>query len=331
MAKLKHPIGEAKESSIFGSLTEDEFYSRHSVTHSTEYITNSRGLKQFTHWWLPKPPAKPIAVIAVLHGFTGDTDWFIKLNSTYFAESGFAVCALDQQGHGLSDGLQFYIPDINPLVNDSIEFFDKFREKHAPGLPAFIYAESLGATMGLHITFRQKGAWDGIVLASAMCGISRAAYPPWPLEHVASVLAWLIPTWSVIPTQGMEASVGSKEEWKRNLALARPWRMKVSKLRVGTAREILRSCNEIKKRYGEVEVPFFIVHGELDKACDPECVKELYTRAASEDKTMKIYPGMWHQLVIEPQENVDLVFGDIVEWIKTRALRAATAKGDNDI
>jgi alpha-beta hydrolase superfamily lysophospholipase len=323
---LKHPIGEANESSIFGSLTEDEFYDRHSVSHSTEYVTNSRGLKQFTHWWLPKPPTKPTAVIAVLHGFTGDTDWFVKLNCTYFAESGFAVCALDQQGHGLSDGLEFYIPDINPLINDSIEFFDRFRETHAPGLPAFIYGESLGASIGLQITFRQKGAWDGVVLASAMCGISQSAYPPWPLEHVVSLAAWVIPTWSVIPTGGMEASVASKEEWKHTLALARPWRMRVPKLRVATAREILRSCVDLQRRFEEVEVPFLIVHGELDKACDPECAKELYARASSKDKTMKIYPGMLHQLVIEPQENVDLVFGDVVEWIKTRASQPA-AKG----
>ncbi|XP_071724639.1 caffeoylshikimate esterase-like [Rutidosis leptorrhynchoides] len=323
---VKHPIGEANESSIFGSLTEDEFYHRHSVTHSSEFITNSRGLNQFTHWWFPKPPTKPTAVIAVLHGFTGDSDWFVKLNSAFFAESGFIVCALDYQGHGLSEGLEFHIPDINPIIDDCIEFIDRFREKHAPDLPAFIYGESLGAAIALYITFRQKGAWDGIVLASAMCGISRQAYPPWPLEHLGSLVARFIPTWRVIPTEGMETSVASKEEWKRKLALARPWRMKIPRLRVATALEILRLCNDIQGHFEEVEVPFLIVHGELDGACDPECVKELYKRASSKDKTITIYPDMWHQLVIEPQENVDLVFGDIVDWIKTRT----TAKSRDD-
>ncbi|MCI03325.1 caffeoylshikimate esterase-like, partial [Trifolium medium] len=53
--------------------------------------------------------------------------------------------------------------------------------------------------------------------------------------------------------------------------------------------------------------------------CDPACVEELYSRAGSKDKTLKIYDGMWHQLVGESEENVELVFGDILEWLTKRA------------
>ncbi|XP_071724642.1 caffeoylshikimate esterase-like [Rutidosis leptorrhynchoides] len=323
---VKHPIGEANESSLFGSLTEDEFYDRHSVSHSTEFFTNSRGLRQYTQWWLPKPPTKPIALITVLHGFTGEANWFITLTSTFLAESGFAVCAIDFEGHGLSEGLEYYIPDINLIVDDCIEFFDLFREKHAPGLPAFLYAESLGGAIALYITFRQKGAWDGLVLTSSLIGISRKSYPPWPMEHVLSLAAWLLPTWLGVPTRGTDPNLSFKEEWKQKLAEARPRRLKVAKLRLGTARELLRLCKELQGRFEEVEVPLLIVHGEEDLSCDPECVKALYNRASSEDKTIRMYPGMFHQIVGEPQESVDMVFGGVVEWIKTRALRASHAE-----
>lgn len=62
-----------------------------------------------------------------------------------------------------------------------------------------------------------------------------------------------------------------------------------------------------------------IVHGGDDVVCDPASVEELYRRCSSRDKTIKIYPGMWHQLIGESEENVDLVFEDVLDWIKTRS------------
>ena len=69
-------------------------------------------------------------------------------------------------------------------------------------------------------------------------------------------------------------------------------------------------------------MPLLVAHGGDDVVCDPACVEELHARAASKDKTLKIYPGMWHQMVGEPEENVELVFGDMLEWLRTRAQRA---------
>lgn len=320
---VQHPVAEANEQSPFGPLSAPEFYARHQVTHSSEYITNSRGFKLFTQWWAPLPPTKTIGFIAVVHGFTGESSWFVQLTSVLFAKSGFAVCAIDHQGHGFSDGLDgliYHIPDINPVVDDCVQYFKTFRDTHAPNLPAFLYAESLGGAIALYITLRQKGAWDGLILNGAMCGISDKIKPPWPLEHLLFIVAAVVPTWHVVPTRGSLPRISFKEERKLKLALASPNRREV-RPRAATALELLRVCRELQGKFEEVDVPLLIVHGGDDLVCDPECVKELYRRATSGDKTLKIYPGMWHQLIGEPEENVNLVFGDMIEWLKSRAER----------
>ncbi|KAK4754566.1 hypothetical protein SAY87_002670 [Trapa incisa] len=318
---VKHPIAEADENNIFGSLTEDEFYARHSVTHGFEYVINPRGLKIFTQWWTPTK-AEPVGIIAMVHGYTSESSWLVQLTSILFAESGFAVCGIDHQGHGFSGGLRRHIPDINPVVDDCISFFDSFRSRYRQDLPAFLYAESLGGAIGLYITFRQKRLWDGLVLNAAMCGISAKFKPPWPLEHLLSIAAILIPTWCVVPTRGTIPEVSFKEEWKRKLALASP-RRSVARPRAATAAEFVRICKELQGRFEEVEVPLIIVHGGGDVVCDPECVKELYSRASSKDKTLRIYEGMWHQMVGEPEESTNKVFGEVLEWLKSRAERRA--------
>ncbi|KAF3433930.1 hypothetical protein FNV43_RR25033 [Rhamnella rubrinervis] len=321
-----HPVADANESSPFGTLTPDEFYARHSVAHGSNYVTNPRGLKIFTQWWTPLPPAEIIGTLALVHGFTGESSWFIQLTAIHFAKAGFATCAIDHQGHGFSDGLTTHIPDINPVVDDCIAFFYDFRSRYSPSLPSFLYSESLGGAIALLITLRPGAGkpWDGLILNGAMCGISAKFKPPWPLEHLLSLAAAVIPTWRVVPTRGSIPEVSFKEEWKRKLAVASP-RRTVAKPRAATAYELVRICKELQERFEEVEVPLLIVHGGEDVICDPACVEELYRRAASKDKTLKIHPGMWHQLIGESQKDVDMVYGQMVDWLRSRAQHASAA------
>nr|WKA69986.1 putative esterase 1 [Crocosmia x crocosmiiflora] len=303
MAAVHHPVADASESSPFGDLSPAEFYSRHNVAHSTSSFLNPDNLRIFTQTWTPLPPTPIIGTVCVVHGFTGESSWFVQLTSVLLAEHGFAVCALDHMGHGFSDGLHSHIPDIRPVVRDCVSAFTSFRSSYA-SLPSFLYSESLGGAIALliHLAGGGAGEWQGIVLNGAMCGISAKFKPPWPLEHLLSVAAAVMPTWQVVPTRGSIP-----------------------------AQELVRVCREVQSRFEEVTVPFLIVHGEEDVVCDPACAMDLYRRARSEDKTIKIYPGLWHQLVGESNEDVDKVFGDVVNWLKERALRADAAAGDKSV
>lgn len=214
MSKYKHPIAEANESSPFGSLSPPEFYARHSVSHGSEFITSKQNLKLFTQWWAPQQiPLK--GIVCVVHGFTGESSWFVQLTAVHVAKHGFAVCAIDHMGHGFSEGLVAHLPDIGAVVDECVLFFDSFRARHAPDLPAFLYSESLGGAIALLITLRREGVapsrrFDGVVLNGAMCGISDKFKPPWPLEHFLSIAAFLIPTWCVVPTRGSLPNVSFK-------------------------------------------------------------------------------------------------------------------------
>jgi len=66
-----------------------------------------------------------------------------------------------------------------------------------------------------------------------------------------------------------------------------------------------------------------VLHGEADIVTDPEVSRALYEKASSIDKTIKLYPGMWHALTSgEPDENVDVVFTDIIKWLDKRSDRS---------
>lgn len=69
----------------------------------------------------------------------------------------------------------------------------------------------------------------------------------------------------------------------------------------------------------QVTLPFFVLHGEADIVTDPEVSRALYEQASSRDKTIKLYPGMWHGLTSgETDENIEIVFADIIAWLDKR-------------
>lgn len=62
-----------------------------------------------------------------------------------------------------------------------------------------------------------------------------------------------------------------------------------------------------------------VLHGEEDKVTDISVSMQLHEVASSLDKTIKLYPGMWHGLLYgEPPENQDIVFNDIIDWVENR-------------
>ncbi|KAE8795569.1 caffeoylshikimate esterase-like [Hordeum vulgare] len=324
---MVHPVAEADERSPFGGLTAEEYYARHGVTHTSSTFVNPRGLRIFTQRWVPSGDAPVLGAIAVVHGFTGESSWMVLLTAVHFAKQGFAVAAVDHQGHGFSEGLQAHIPDIGPVLDDCEAAFAPFRADHPPPLPCFLYGESLGGAIALLLHLRDKARWrDGAVLNGAMCGVSPRFKPPWPLEHLLWAAAAVAPTWHVAFTRGNIPGRSFKVGWKRALALASP-RRTTAPPRAATALELLRVCRELQARFEEVELPLLAVHGGEDTVCDPACVEEMHRRAGSRDKTLRVYPGMWHQIVGEPEENVEEVFADIVGWLKARAAKAAAGAG----
>ncbi|PPR89075.1 hypothetical protein GOBAR_AA31614 [Gossypium barbadense] len=71
----------------------------------------------------------------------------------------------------------------------------------------------------------------------------------------------------------------------------------------------------------KVTLPFFVLHGEADIVTDPEVSKAFNEKSSSSDKTIKLYPGMWHGLTSgEPDESIEIVFTDITAWLDKQLL-----------
>ncbi|KAG8485621.1 hypothetical protein CXB51_018956 [Gossypium anomalum] len=282
-----------------------------------DHIRNSRGTLLFTCRWLPLI-SSPKALVFLCHGYGMECSGFMRECGTRLAAAGYAVFGIDYEGHGRSKGARCYIKKFENIVNDCSNFFksicaqEEYRDKSR-----FLYGESMGGAVALLLHKKDPSFWNGAVLVAPMCKISEKVKPHPVVVNILTKMEEIIPKWKIVPTKDVIDSAFKdpiKREVIRNNKL-----IYQDKPRLKTALEMLRTSISLEDGLNEVTLPFFVLHGEADIVTDPEVSKALYEKASSKDKTIKLYPGMWHGLTSgEPDENIEIVFADITAWLDKR-------------
>ncbi|XP_051128723.1 caffeoylshikimate esterase [Andrographis paniculata] len=303
----------------WGDISEEDYYRQQGIKSSNSFYASPRGLNLFTRSWRPLDSEPTRGVVCMVHGYGNDVSWSFQGTPIFLAQNGFACFALDLEGHGKSEGLKAYVPSVDDVVSDCLAFFS-FVLTQDPGienLPRFLYGESMGGAICLLMHFRRPDFFRGAVLIAPMCRISDNVKPKWPIPEILTVVAKFAPTLGIVPTADLlEKSVKVSE--KKVIGAMNPLRYG-GKPRLGTVQELLRVTDYVSGKLGEVDIPFIVIHGKADVVTDPEVSRELYESAKSADKSIKIYEGMMHSLLFgETDENIAIVRGDILKWLKDR-------------
>ncbi|KAI7729862.1 hypothetical protein M8C21_007752, partial [Ambrosia artemisiifolia] len=268
MAKKKPIEGVSDQMNAIASQNLDHAPARRRVrlafTHVQEQLDhvlfkwfemNSKGQEIFCKSWLPKPGVRIKAAVCFVHGY-GDT-------CTFFFE-GIAK-RIAAAGYGR--------PEVR-------------------GMPRFLLAQSMGGAVALKVHLKEQREWDGVVLVAPMCKISEEMKPPEPLQKVLIFLSRLMPKAKLVPTKDL-AELAFRDPQKRKLADYNVISYS-DQTRLKTAVELLNITNELESEVEKVSAPLLILHGAADKVTDPNISKFLYEKAASKDKTLKLYDGSYH-------------------------------------
>ena len=80
--------------------------------------------------------------------------------------------------------------------------------------------------------------------------------------------------------------------------------------------ELLSAMMRITAEAGKLTLPLIIVQGAEDILVEPSGAQMLYDKASSEDKTLRIYDGMYHEVFNEPDR--EQVLKDVENWLETQ-------------
>ncbi|KAI3502433.1 hypothetical protein L1887_30502 [Cichorium endivia] len=276
---------------------------------------NSKGQEIFCKSWLPKPGVRIKAAVCFLHGYGDTCTFFFEGIAKKIAASGYGVYAIDHPGFGLSEGLHGYIPNFGDLVDNAIEQYTKIKGRpEVRGLPRFLLGQSMGGAVALKVHLKEQCEWDGVVLVAPMCKIAEEMKPPVPLQKILIFLSRFMPKAKLVPQKDL-AELAFRDQQKRKLADYNVISYS-DQTRLKTAVELLNATNELEYEVEKVSSPLLILHGAEDKVTDPTISKFLYEKAASKDKSLKLYDGSYHCILEgESDDKILEVLDDIIAWL----------------
>eukprot|EP00520_Triparma_pacifica_P018880 CAMPEP_0118658346 /NCGR_PEP_ID=MMETSP0785-20121206/14518_1 /TAXON_ID=91992 /ORGANISM="Bolidomonas pacifica, Strain CCMP 1866" /LENGTH=319 /DNA_ID=CAMNT_0006551355 /DNA_START=103 /DNA_END=1059 /DNA_ORIENTATION=- len=281
------------------------------VQYKESYWVNSRGMCLLSYIMKPTS-APPKGVLMYCHGYGDQASWLKASEYRRVVKAGYAVMAVEYEGHGRSDGVLVAFPSFQGLAEDVREFMEQTYNENFKGLNLFVGGESMGGAVAYTVATTSKLV-SGAVLICPMCKIHDHLKPP---KFVIDAMYKIVGPPGTINEIGLLPVAPSKSVNDNSFKITEKKELSQStmstyqrKPRLAVARELLDTTDRIAKELHTFDLPFIVLHGKADVVTDPELSKQLYDSAKSKDKTIKLYDGMWHTLTSgEPEENINKVF-----------------------
>jgi acylglycerol lipase len=243
--------------------------------------------------WAP-PEGTPVrAAVVVVHGLGDHARRYAGLAQALNAQ-GVAVLAQDHRGHAGSGGARQRIDSVEQAAGD-VQLALQQAARRWPGVPLVLHGHSFGGLVVTHVAAAAAQPLAGLIVSSA--ALQRPA-------GVSGVQIGIVRTLSALaPGLGLEPLEASKvvREPAAQAALTADPLIAREKLPARTVAALLTGVDTIQPRLAQVRQPLLVLHGGADTVTPPAGSRALHERAASAEKTLRLYDAARHDLLHEPE------------------------------
>lgn len=251
--------------------------------------------------------AKPKAVVLIVHGLAEHSERYEEIGS-YLSRNSYAVMSIDLPGHGRSSGTPGHIDRFSNF-RDAVRYLYKSAEKKYPNTIIFLLGHSMGALISTQFLLDHQQLFKGALLSGAAIETPQAP-PDWQVS-IIKLISKIVPKLGLIQ---LDAKGISQDQEVVNKYMDDPLIFK-GKLSARFLVEMFNTMQDCKTRVKKIKLPILIMHGSDDQITSPEGSRFLYEHISSQDKTLKIYDGLLHEIFNEP--NADSIYSDVVTWLNS--------------
>jgi len=264
-----------------------------------------RNINIFYQGWLPEENVK--AVLLVVHGLGEHSGRYMNVVD-HFVPLGYAVYGLDHVGHGKSEGLREYVECFDDFT-DTLTIFYKMVTEWQADKPIFLLGHSMGGTISSYYLLDHQADFTGAVISAPAVKVGDS------ISQVTITLGKVLSR--IAPKMGLLALDvnGISRDPEVVEAYVNDPLVFHGKTPARLAAELLSAMVRITSEAGKITLPIIIVQGAEDILVDPSGAQMLYDMAGSEDKTLKIYDGLYHEVFNEPDR--DIVLKDVENWLES--------------
>lgn len=276
------------------------------MKHSDDRFTGAGGRSIYFQCW--EPENAPAAVLLVAHG-AGEHSARYQHLAQYFTGHNYVVGALDHNGHGYSEGIPGHVDSFEDYVHDLVIFHRQLAARF-PGLPMFLLGHSMGGLIACNYLLNYQGDFVGAILSGA--AIKTDLEPGRLQMALLRLCAGLLPQLGILKlnASGVSRDPAVVRDYARDPLVFH------GKMSARMCRELFAGMHVIQAKAARISLPILILHGGADVMTSPEGSRFLHQQVSSSDKSLKVYPGLFHEIFNEPERNE--VLGDVLHWCESR-------------
>ncbi|MEK6277738.1 MAG: lysophospholipase [Actinomycetota bacterium] len=275
------------------------------MEHREGHIEGGGGLELYRQAWLPDSDRRATVVIA--HG-AGEHSTRYDGVARGLVGAGYAVHALDHRGHGRSEGKRARIDDVDEAAAD-LRALIALARGETDGTPLLLLGHSMGAMISLVYACESQQEIDGLLLSGVTAVLDNAS----PLERgLSKLLSAVAPG---VGIYGVETDAVSRDP-RVVLDYETDPLVHHGKLSARTVASLTGAVESFPERVPNLTLPLLVMHGGADRIAPPEGSRLVHGWASSQDKDLRIYNGLYHEILFEPEG--DRVLADVVAWLDER-------------
>ena len=279
------------------------------MNHADGYLefrhSKARGSSRlYQQSWTPDGDVR--AGILLVHGLGEHSSRYTHV-AEHLTERGFAVHTLDHYGHGKSEGQPGYVERFSVFLDGVTALLRKVQSEN-PEQPLFLVGHSMGGLIAATFLLEQQAAFRACVLSGP--AVKSDQTPPAIVVALIRLIAILAPT---APLIQLDASGVSRDPDVVNAYMSDPL-VHHGKLSARLLAEMSATMKSTLAKAGDIRVPIILMHGDADLLTAPSGSVELHARVGSDDKTLKLYPGLFHEIFNEPEQ--DAVLAEMSSWLE---------------
>lgn len=264
-----------------------------------DYGTNRKGHRQTRRQWLTDGP--PRALVLIIHGIAEHSGRYDAVGSQ-FAAAGIGAVAIDQRGHGTTEGSRGYVEKFTGFLDD-VE--DQLLEMRSIGVPIVLLGHSMGGLVSTAYAISDRPSPDLLVLSGPALGTDM---PGWQ-QTAVSKLAQLSPKLFLAPP--FDTKVLSRDP-----AVGREYNADPLIKAGGSANliaELMATMQATASSVDRLTIPTLCLHGADDELV-PASGSEVLEGVPG--VTRRVLPHLRHEIFNEP-EGEDVV-ASVIDWIDTQ-------------
>ena len=278
------------------------------MRHSDGKFDGPGGLSIYYQYW--QPQETPTGVIMIAHGAAEHGGRYRRF-AEFFVQQGFAVAALDLPGHGQSEGVRCQIQCFADYVA-CLRQFHLHVAKDIPGVPVWLLGHSMGGLIATAYLLQYQAELAGCMLSGA--AIKTDLEPGWLQNQIIRLLSAVLPKAGVLQ---LDAAGVSRDPQEVQIYLNDPL-VYTGKLPARMVKVLFEGMHQVQAKAGAITLPMLIMHGGADAMTSPEGSRFLDAQVSSSDKTLRIYPELYHEIFSEPERNE--IFAEVLAWCQQRPL-----------